>query len=446
MREELTFDTVFQFYPIELHSLPDGRNLAISTKSANWIVLNKGLELELFQKLQSGLSIGELINFYGESDDLFMESLQTILAKIEARKFAGTAQLPEISKVEGFKMLNIYVTNSCNLRCPHCFMSAGVAMNNEMTTAEIKRILTEFKQNSGEFVTFTGGEPMMRKDFVELLHFSKEIGLINTVLSNGLLWKDEDINNSYKAITEIQISIDGVDDKTNSSIRGIGNFNKAVYTAKEFAKRGVKTSIATTFAIDDLQLDIIPKYLKLKSEIEHDAKGDISFKFSKKILPGRGVIPTEAQNQEYMLRISAIENAVRPNAKIENFMLGHEPNMISRNCGIGGISIRADGHVFFCNRVHEVDDYGHIFTHSMKEWMEIGKELNEYTSVDNVEPCRSCYLKNICNGGCRIDDFSNKGKMSNLGPWRQLHCNEEKRVAIIDKMVQMFDTYYDFSQ
>lgn len=447
MNEELSFDTTFLFYPSEIRPLADGRNIAISTQSANWIILNDDVEKDVFLKLYSGKSIGEVIEGYGASDEDVMAATQKVLAKIGARNFAGISALPTLSRVEGFKMMNLYVTNACNLRCPHCFMNAGTPLKNELTNDEIKRILAEFRSNNGEYVTFTGGEPMLRKGFIGILRYSKGIGLSNTVLSNGILWTISDIEEAYKYIDEIQISIDGVDDDTNSKIRGIGNFDMAVRTAKEFAKKGVKLSIATTFAQEDLGRELVPRYLSLKSEIEALSPGNVSFKFSKKILPGRGIAPTEDENIEYMAKISSIESAVKPDAKIENFIMGHESNSISRNCGIGGISVRADGHIFFCNRIHEVDDYGHVFSRDMHEWFKIGKEINELTSVDNVEPCSSCVLKNICNGGCRIDDYSNKGRTKDIdAPWIQVSCSEEKKAAIISKMVQAFDEYYDFSQ
>lgn len=446
MNEELSFNTKFLFYPSIIRLLVDGRYIAISRESGNWIILDNEIELTLFHKLYEGATIGEIVDSYGLTNEDFMNSFQRVLAKIAAREFAGIDNFPRITKLEGFKMLNLYVTNSCNLRCPHCFMNAGAAMENELSVADLKRILTDFKYNGGECVTFTGGEPMMRKDFVGLLQFSKEIGLQNTVLTNGLLWSQEDINKAVNFIEEVQISIDGVDDDTNSHIRGKGNFDRAVRTAKNFAANGVKVSVATTFSKSDLSIDLIPKYKIIKENIEGVAKGEITFKFSKKILLGRGIVPTEKENRDYFEKISAIEDAIRPNVKLENFLLGHQPNTISQNCGIGGISIRADGHVFFCNRVHEIDDYGYIFSRSIKEWMEIGKEINNRTNVEHVEPCCKCDLKNICNGGCRIDDFINCGRTLSHDEWIQNTCSEEKKQLLIEKMTKVFDYYYDFSQ
>lgn len=446
MNNELSLDTKFFFYSTKIRILADGRHIAIARESGNWIILDNENELSLFYQLYNGATLGEVVDRCVLKNEDFMISFQKVLAKISAREFAGIEHYPKIDKIEGFKMLNIYVTNSCNLRCTHCFMNAGIPMENELNVTHLKTILNDFKENGGECVTYTGGEPMMRRDFIDLLKFSKEIGLKNTVLTNGLLWSPEDIGKAVNYIDEIQISIDGVDDVTNSHIRGKGNFDRAVRTAKTFAANGTKVSVATTFSKDDLTEDLIPKYKIIKEDIEDISNGNVTFKFSKKILLGRGVVPTEKENYNYFKKISEIEDAIRPNVKLENFMLGHEPNTISQNCGIGGISIRADGHVFFCNRVHEVDDYGYVFLRSMKEWMEIGKEINDRTSVEHVEPCCKCDFKNICNGGCRIDDFINRGKTFSDDKWIQNTCSEEKKQLLIEKMTKMFDYYYDFSQ
>lgn len=447
MNGEVTYDTRFCFYPFQVKALAAGRYIAISTQSANWIVVDNKQELQILKNLQSGSTVGEVVELLENEGDNSIESLQKILAKLAAREFAGVGHLPEVSRLEGFRMLNLYVTNACNLWCPHCFMNAGQAMKNELSTIEIKNILDDFKAEGGECVTFTGGEPKMRPDFLEILQHSKSIGLSNTVLSNGLLWSEDDIQNASPQIEEIQISIDGVDENTNSTIRGQDHFRKAVETAKAFSRYGTKVAIATTFAQEDLNLNLVPQYLSLKYEIESESQNQVSFRFSKKILPGRGKTPTESQNHEYERLIDQIEDAVKPNAKMENFMFGHEPNMVSRNCGIGGISIRSDGHVFLCNRVHEVDDYGHISNQSMAEWLQIAKDINDSTAVDNVEPCKTCFLKNICNGGCRIDDFNNKGQTRNqVNQWVNTTCTEDRRGRLLDKMVKMFDLYYDFSQ
>ncbi len=68
------------------------------------------------------------------------------------------------SATEDFKHLHLYLTNSCNLRCPHCYMFSGSANFNELTTIEILKLLSDFKEVGGRNVSFSGGEPTMRSD------------------------------------------------------------------------------------------------------------------------------------------------------------------------------------------------------------------------------------------------------------------------------------------
>ena len=169
------------------------------------------------------------------------------------------------------------------------------------------------------------------------------------------------------------------------------------------------------------------------------------FKLSKKLLPGRNVNISSEENEKYSKRIKGIESFVDKNADYENFIAGHSPNLIAKNCGLGGMSINADGSVYFCNRIYEVESYGNVLEHPISYFMEKGKEIHEETSVDNVEPCSRCFLRYICDGGCRIDDFDFSGKLKNtVKPYRQITCTDEKKHKLMKRMIDSFDYFYDF--
>ena len=81
------------------------------------------------------------------------------------------------------------------------------------------KVLTSFKENGGEFVTLSGGEPLMFKNFPQIINHAHNSGLKCTILSNGLLWSDKLIKELAPIIDEIQFSLDGVDEETNSAVR-----------------------------------------------------------------------------------------------------------------------------------------------------------------------------------------------------------------------------------
>ena len=417
--------------------------LVISVLTANWMVIRSDLQKHLFQQLISGLCIGEVYTSLHTPDE--QSQFKQLLAAITARNFAGVNTPPVPQYLEGYRMLNIYLTNACNLRCEHCFMRSGKPLDNELTKAEWLRILTEFQQQGGKTVTFSGGEPLMNSDFNDILKHASTLGLETTVLSNGVLWTENRINQLAPYISQIQISIDGFDETSNAKVRGKGHFDRIVRNVILFANAGIRTSVATTFTFQNLQHDAAERYQQMVNHIKSQCHHPVFFKLSKKVLPGRNTHYTEAQNKEFFQQIIEIERALDPDAKYNNFMEGHTPNLIERNCGFGGISIGADGEVYYCNRISEVDSYGNINGRPIKSFIEQGHQLHLQTSVDNLSPCSTCHLRYICCGGCRIDECNFQGKLQNhTGPLLQVKCNDDQVHRMERKMIDSYLFYYKF--
>ena len=333
MNGELGFDDIL-YFPEEIvtEKIADDI-LVISVTTANWIVLKNEFQLSLLNKLREGLMIGQVVEDIESEEE--MASFKSLLAAIFARKFAGVGVLPTKEYLEGYKMLNIYITNACNLRCKHCFMRSGTKLKSELSLKNWIGVLSDFKVSGGENVTFSGGEPLMFKGFASVLRHAHDIGLKVTVLSNGLLWTENMIEELAPFIDEVQFSIDGVNERTNAAVRGEGNFDVVVETVLKFSNLGVKTSVSTTLVV----------------AIRKRTSNEIFFKLSKKLLPGRNVNISSEENEKYSKRIKGIESFVDKNADYENFIAGHSPNLIAKNCGLGGMSINADGSVYFCNRI-----------------------------------------------------------------------------------------------
>ena len=437
-----------------MYSLPQSYNQTSKCKrcissnayvqTANWVVLYNSRQIDFLNMLRSEKCVGDVIETVDSEEA--MGDLKIVLAAIFARKFAGVNGEVTREYLEGYKMLNIYITNACNLKCKHCFMLSGKKLENELTLEDWMKVLTSFKENGGEFVTFSGGEPLMFKNFPQIISHAHDLGLKSTVLSNGLLWSDKLIYELAPFIDEIQFSLDGVDEETNSMVRGSGHFEKVVDTIVKFANAGVKTSVATTFTYDNLNENTQTRYKNLVDLIKEKTSGkDVFFKLSKKLLPGRDVHFTAEENEKYSAIIKDIEKHVDENADYENFLAGHTANLVAINCGLGGISVSSDGNVYFCNRINEMESFGNVTEKPMSFFMEKGKEIHLATSVENVIPCKDCELRYICDGGCRIDDFDFAGKIqSSALPYHQISCNDEKKNKLKKRMIDSFNYFYKF--
>ena len=87
--------------------------------------------------------------------------------------------------------LDIELTERCNNNCIHCCINLPVADSHaktrEMSTSQVKEILTEAASLGCLIVRFTGGEPLIREDFEELYLFARRLGLKVMVFTNATL-------------------------------------------------------------------------------------------------------------------------------------------------------------------------------------------------------------------------------------------------------------------
>lgn len=80
------------------------------------------------------------------------------------------------------------ITGRCNYRCKHCYMSAGDAKYGELSHEAIMKIIDELADCGIYTVSLTGGEPLVRPDFWEIVDALRERNIcIETIYSNGFL-------------------------------------------------------------------------------------------------------------------------------------------------------------------------------------------------------------------------------------------------------------------
>ena len=121
------------------------------------------------------------------------------------------------------------LTYACNLECVHCLSSSGRRDPNELTTAEAKAVIDELHRLQVFYVNIGGGEPMIRRDFFEIVEYAIERGVGVKFSTNGA-FIDADKARRLTALDylDIQISVDGTDAATNDAVRGAGSFATAI--------------------------------------------------------------------------------------------------------------------------------------------------------------------------------------------------------------------------
>src|SRR4030065_818883 len=87
--------------------------------------------------------------------------------------------------------LDMELTERCNNNCIHCYINLSAddlhAQQRELSTEEIQEILQEAASLGCLTIRFTGGEPLLRKDFEDLYVFARRLGLKVIIFTNASL-------------------------------------------------------------------------------------------------------------------------------------------------------------------------------------------------------------------------------------------------------------------
>ena len=115
--------------------------------------------------------------------------------------------------------LNVHfdLTWRCNERCVHCYLDHEDY--GEVTTGEVARVLNELAAAGTLFLTFSGGEIFLRKDFFELLETARRLHFDLNLKTNGLLVTPERAARLRQlGVAKMQISIYSADPAVHDAI------------------------------------------------------------------------------------------------------------------------------------------------------------------------------------------------------------------------------------
>jgi AdoMet-dependent heme synthase len=145
----------------------------------------------------------------------------------------------------------------CNLQCTHCFISCSPAnhAHEMMGLGEVRRYLAEAEAIGVKEYYFTGGEPFLNREILEILEAALVLGP-TSVLTNGVLIRPETaarlraLSDASPYSLDVRISVDGMDAATNDAIRGEGTFERIVAGIRNLAAAGLNPVITVTEACE----------------------------------------------------------------------------------------------------------------------------------------------------------------------------------------------------
>ncbi len=133
----------------------------------------------------------------------------------------------------------------CNQKCLHCY-AAGQPMGEmaELSTQEWKQALGKLRQANIPQVTFTGGEPTLRGDLVELVREAE--WFVTRLNTNGRLLTEQLCRDLYSAsLDSVQVTLYSANEAAHNALVGAPGFTDTVQGIRNAVASGLIVSINT---------------------------------------------------------------------------------------------------------------------------------------------------------------------------------------------------------
>jgi radical SAM protein with 4Fe4S-binding SPASM domain len=145
------------------------------------------------------------------------------------------------------------LTYRCNERCIHCYLDH--ADHGEMTTAEIKELLSQMADAGVFYLTISGGEILMRRDFFEILEYARAKTFCIKLKTNGVLIRAKEAERiRVLGVESVQISIYSHRPEVHDAITKMpGSLKQSIEAMRLLRSYGLHVIIANVLMVQNVQ-------------------------------------------------------------------------------------------------------------------------------------------------------------------------------------------------
>lgn len=316
--------------------------------------------------------------------------------------------------------VSIELTHHCNFRCRHCFIPAFNAPD-RLTTERVLTLLDELVEMGTLGLTLTGGELLLRPDWLRIAQRARRLGFALRLFSNGALI-DEDAAAAIQGLNAVvEISLHAMREEVFEKITGrAGSFKKTLSGIELLRRRGVEVVLKTTLQLENrAELAAVAAY-SAEVGATHQAFGTILPKKDGDLGPIGVRLP---QSELESLLLPVVEEGLHLNREAPLCAAA------SRYC-----AINSEGDVLACNILP--GSGGNLRNRSFREiwegspWL---KKIREIRAKD-LHPCNTCDKLSYC-GRCHAQALLEHGDL--YGP--SLYARERAEVIESIQLEQRAD-------
>jgi pyrroloquinoline quinone biosynthesis protein E len=325
------------------------------------------------------------------------------------------------------------LTYACPLHCPYCSNPLNLAdYRKELTTAEWQRVLTEARALGVLQLHLSGGEPLQRRDLVELVASARDLGLYTNLITSALGLSPRRAQQLKTAgLDHVQISIQADEQALSDRIAGTPSYGRKIAAAR--LVKELDWPLTLNVVLHRHNIDRIGRILDLAEELGADRIELANTQYYGWAWRNRtALLPSRAQLDQAEAVVRAARQRLEGKMEII-YVIPDYYSKYPKPC-MGGwgrrqLTVTPTGGVLPCPAAHTLDlPRASVREHSL-EWIWGESPLfQRFRGTEWMpEPCRSCDRREVDFGGCRCQAFQLTGDAARTDP--VCHLSPDHRVV-----------------
>lgn len=314
------------------------------------------------------------------------------------------------------------LTYACPLHCPYCSNPLNLADHREeLTTSEWRRVLAEAKELGVLQLHLSGGEPLQRRDLVEITRNASELGLYTNLITSAFSLSPRRAEQLRAAgLDHVQISIQADEPELSDRIAGTRSFDRKVAAARLVKELGFPLTL--NVVLHRHNIDRIAAVLDLVADMEADRLELANTQYYGWALHNRrALLPSRAQLERAEAAVRAARERLAGRMEIIYVVpdyYGRYPKPCMGGWGRRQLTVVPDGDVLPCPTAHALPlPRASVREHSLTWIWERSPLFQRFRGTDWMpEPCRSCDRRELDFGGCRCQAFLLTGDAARTDP------------------------------
>lgn len=332
------------------------------------------------------------------------------------------------------------LTHRCPLHCPYCSNPLEMTLKeNELTTEDWCRVLSEAADLGVVEVHFSGGEPLLWGEHLDVLvSHATSLEMYTNLITSGIgLTMEKATRLKTAGLANVQVSFQAGEAKLSDRIGGFKAFDIKREAAKAVKK--VDMHLSLNVVLHRLNIDHLDEIITLAEDMEAERLELANTQYYNWALLNRDqLLPSRKQIEQasviYEAAVARLGNRMEIIWVIPDYYAS-TPKPCMGGWGTIGLTVSPNGDVLPCPTAGIIEGISpeNIRDSSLSSiWYESGS-FNRFRGEEWMpETCRSCDLRHQDGGGCRCQAFALTGDAYATDP----ACQWAPQHSIIEKAIQ----------